>query len=237
MDQIRLFQRNLLDEINGLAETLLKLPLAPVEAKETYLFQPAPLQTCPTNNNSSQNEAQEPASNSNCYSCQPRCSPPPNRHFTSIAPTINVCPPSPCSNKPMGCGLGSGRIEAPPPLCFPTPIVYTPEMETLFAAGGIIYVRKSGNTWVAENLGTLVETLKDIGEKLDQNDYCEILVRKTGDLIVRRKRGRRKRTLQETNTKGTPRANNAYEGTDLEDGEEEEDDETEAEDFIHYENE
>ena len=114
-------------------------------------------------------------------------------------------------------------------------------METLFAAGGIIYVRKSGNTWVAENLGTLVETLKDIGEKLDQNDYCEILVRKTGDLIVRRKRGRRKRSQQETNPKGTPRANNAYEGshldpttTDLE--EDEDEDETEVEDFIHYEN-
>ena len=33
------------------------------------------------------------------------------------------------------------------------------------------------------------------------NEHCEILVRKTGELIVRRKRGRRKRFLQQNLTK------------------------------------
>jgi hypothetical protein len=55
-----------------------------------------------------------------------------------------------------------------------------------------------GNTWVAENLGTLIETLKDIGQTIDMNEHCEILVRKTGELYVRRKRGRRRRFLQQT---------------------------------------
>lgn len=53
-----------------------------------------------------------------------------------------------------------------------------------------------GNTWIAENLGTLIETLKDIGENIDMNEHSEILVRKTGELFVRRKRGRKKRNLQ-----------------------------------------
>ena len=134
----------------------------------------------------------------------------------------------------MGCGLGSGKTQPPPPLCFPTPVVYTPEMETLFSSGGIIYARKSGkidgtcsppdiisisvcsgNTWVAENLGTLIDTLKDIGENIDMGEHCEILIRKTGDLLVRRKRGRRKQLLQENLNKSTPRGNNAYAETNL----------------------
>ncbi|CAF4413514.1 unnamed protein product, partial [Adineta steineri] len=83
-------------------------------------------------------------------------------------------------------------------------------METLSSSGGIIYARKSGNTWIAENLGTLIETLKDIGQTIDMNAHCEILVRKTGELLVRRKRGRRKRFLQQTISKTTARGNNAY---------------------------
>ena len=67
-----------------------------------------------------------------------------------------------------------------------------------------------GNTWIAENLGTLIETLKDIGQTIDMNEHCEILVRKTGELFVRRKRGRRKRFLQQTSNKTTSRGNNAY---------------------------
>ena len=134
----------------------------------------------------------------------------------------------------MGCGFGSGKTQPPPPLCFPTPVVYTPEMETLFSSGGIIYARKSGNTdrtchrreqtptfvcsgntWVAENLGTLIDTLKDIGENIEMGEHCEILIRKTGDLLVRRKRGRRKHLLQENLNKSTPRGNNAYAETNL----------------------
>jgi len=53
-----------------------------------------------------------------------------------------------------------------------------------------------GNTWIAENLGTLLETLKDIGENIDANPHNEILVRKTGELFVRQKRGRKKRAQQ-----------------------------------------
>jgi hypothetical protein len=67
-----------------------------------------------------------------------------------------------------------------------------------------------GNTWIAENLGTLLETLKDIGQTMDMTDHCEILVRKTGELFVRRKKGRRKRSLQQTGNRTSPRGNNAY---------------------------
>jgi len=38
----------------------------------------------------------------------------------------------------------SGKGDTSASLCFPTPVVYTPEMETLFSSGGIIYARKSG---------------------------------------------------------------------------------------------
>ena len=59
-------------------------------------------------------------------------------------------------------------------------------------------------------MGTLIETLKDIGQTIDMNAHCEILVRKTGELTVRRKRGRRKRFLQQTLNNTISRGNNAY---------------------------
>lgn len=46
------------------------------------------------------------------------------------------------------------------------------------------------------------------------NEHCEILVRKTGELFVRRKRGRRKRFLQQTLNKATSHENNTYEKSD-----------------------
>lgn len=133
------------------------------------------------------------AMNTNCCQINPQC-----------LPNVDIFP---CSTS-MGA-----RVEISAPLCFTTPIVYTPEMETLFSSGGIIYARKSGrkkekvsdfkalfsiegNTWIAENLGTLLETLKDIGENIDVNPHNEILVRKTGELFVRQKRGRKKRAQQ-----------------------------------------
>ena len=61
-------------------------------------------------------------------------------------------------------------------------------------------------------MGTLIETLKDIGQTIDMNEYFKILVRKTGELVVRRKKGHRKRFLRQTlNTKYTPINNNIYE--------------------------
>ena len=60
------------------------------------------------------------ARNANCYPCN------------LTQPTSRRMPP--CS-KPM---------EEKTPICFSTPVVYTPEMETLFSSGGIIYARKSG---------------------------------------------------------------------------------------------
>jgi hypothetical protein len=66
------------------------------------------------------------------------------------APPANVFPQS----KPMGCSTGLEKGEIPLPLCFPTPVVYTPEMETLFSSGGIIYARKSGRhkiVWIEMN--------------------------------------------------------------------------------------
>ncbi|CAF3192821.1 unnamed protein product [Rotaria sp. Silwood2] len=190
---------------------------------DTYLFQNVST-TQYSNNNNHTNEAISnisstekpnisPAMNSNCYSYNMIRSPCPQQqqsystgigrgHCMQTNPIR--CPigaiPTTASypyTKPMCCGMNSNKTETPP-LCFPTPIVYTPEMETLFSSGGIIYARKSGNTWIAENLGTLIETLKDIGQTIDMTDHCEILVRKTGELVVRRKRGRRKRMLQET---------------------------------------
>jgi hypothetical protein len=71
-----------------------------------------------------------------------------------------------------------------------------------------------GNTWIAENLGTLIETLKDIGQTIDMNEHSEILVRKTGELFVRRKKGRRKRFLQQNLNRATSHGNNTYEKSD-----------------------
>jgi hypothetical protein len=59
----------------------------------------------------------------------------------------------------------------------------------------------------------LIETLKDLGENMELDVHCEILVRKTGELFVRRKRGRRKQVINENSNKVTPRGNNAYEET------------------------
>lgn len=73
-----------------------------------------------------------------------------------------------------------------------------------------------GNTWVAENLGTLIETLKEIGENIDMNEHCQILVRKTGDLFVRQKKGRRKRILQQALNKASSHGNPPFEQTDSE---------------------
>lgn len=222
--------------MNGLAATLVTFPQG--------IPKPLPQSSCPINNNSSQQETSEipMATNGSCYPCyDPRVSSIPIRCTRGGFPTINLSPPSPaCSTKPMGCGFGSARVDAPPPLCFTTPIVYTPEMQTLFGSGGILYVRKSGQTWVAENLGTLVETLKDLGEKIDHGDHCEILVRKTGDLIVRRKRGRRKHGLQETHDRARPQANNAYEESYLDPSRTDDpsdDAKTQDNEFISYENE
>jgi hypothetical protein len=55
--------------------------------------------------------------------------------------------------------------------------------------------------------------LKDLGENMELDVHCEILVRKTGELFVRRKRGRRKQVINENSNKVTPRGNNAYEET------------------------
>lgn len=125
-------------------------------------------------NNSNNNQS---SMNTNCCQPNPRC-----------LPNVDIFP---CSTS-MGA-----NVEISSPLCFSTPVVYTPEMETLFSSGGIIYARKSGNTWIAENLGTLIETLKTIGQNIDMNEHSEILVRKTGELSVRRKRGRKKRSAQQ----------------------------------------
>jgi hypothetical protein len=54
-------------------------------------------------------------------------------------------------SKPMGCNSSSGKGDTPTPLCFPIPVVYTPEMEALFSSGGIIYARKSGRNKIISN--------------------------------------------------------------------------------------
>ena len=59
-------------------------------------------------------------------------------------------------------------------------------------------------------MGTLIETLKEIGQTIDMNAHCEILVRKTGELLVRRKKGRRKHVIQENIRQNVSRGNNAY---------------------------
>ncbi|CAF0905870.1 unnamed protein product [Adineta steineri] len=203
---------------------------------DTYLFQNVSTTTQSTNNNnnhvneittntsSNKKSSMSSPMNSNCNQCnminnqipqQPYWNgtgrgfcfqPNPVHCATGSVPITNVF----AHQKPMSCSNTSQKNDVPPPLCFPTPVVYTPEMETLSSSGGIIYARKSGNTWIAENLGTLIETLKDIGQTIDMNAHCEILVRKTGELLVRRKRGRRKRFLQQTISKTTARGNNAY---------------------------
>lgn len=216
--------QNLIEELNQLAESIIHLTttLCLNSSKsnhskplDTYLFQNATTPQYSNNNNHINLSSDIPtAINSNCCSQQQQStngigglgrnpcfqSNPGTVPFTNVFPHTDCIPSSRNSNTPM------------PPLCFPTPVVYTPEMETLFSSGGIIYARKSGNTWVAENLGTLIETLKEIGQTIDMNEHCEILVRKTGELFVRQKKGRRKRFLQQTLNKSS--VNHAYEQTD-----------------------
>jgi hypothetical protein len=89
-----------------------------------------------------------PASNANCYPCnmtnnlqqQQQSYWPSLGRGPCFQPNLKIIPPS----KPMGCSPSFGKENIPIPLCFPTPVVYTPEMETLFSSGGIIYARKSG---------------------------------------------------------------------------------------------
>jgi len=100
-----------------------------------------------TNLSSTEKSNIPPAMNSNCNMTnnQP---PPQQSYWPGIGrgfcfqpnPTPHVFPHS----KSMGCGVDSRKHDIPPPLCFPTPVVYTPEMEALFSSGGIIYARKSG---------------------------------------------------------------------------------------------
>ncbi|CAF3513203.1 unnamed protein product [Rotaria socialis] len=236
IDQIREMNQNLIEELNHLAESLLHFTTIfyntcpkinntkyqnPID---TYLFQSVSTPKHPNNNNHI-NEikptATPHAANSNCYPYNIIRNPCPTQYNgrrqdccnqtnpiyypMGTIPTIAKLP----YTKPMCCGIDANS-EMPTPLCFPTPIVYTPEMETLFSPGGIIYARKSGNTWIAENLGTLIETLKDIGQTIDMNEHCEIFVRKTGELVVHRKKGRRKRMLQKTLLE-----NNAYEDVNV----------------------
>jgi hypothetical protein len=201
--------QNLIEELSQLSESLIHLTtnLCHNSSKSnqckplgTYLFQNASIPQYSNNNNNHIN--------------------PPSDIPTAI--NSNCCPPLQQQQPTNWMGLGRNPcFQSNPrtvpftkstPLCFPTPVVYTPEMETLFSSGGIIYARKSGNTWVAENLGTLIDTLKEIGQTIDMNEHCEILVRKTGELFVRQKKGRRKRFLQQTLNK-TP-VNHADEQTD-----------------------
>ncbi|UJR15283.1 hypothetical protein I4U23_002236 [Adineta vaga] len=239
VDQTRSLYQNLSEELCYLSESLIQFSSIfyihspkindtklqeSIKPIDTYLFQNTSTTSYSNNNNNNNhNYRNEPMTNlpssekpmnSNCYSYNI-----PNNQFPTQSYWINngrrccfqpTTPQCNATSVPMGCGYGSQKSDIPPPLCFPTPVVYTPEMETLSSSGGIIYARKSGNTWIAENLGTLIETLKEIGQTLDMNAHCEILVRKTGELLVRRKKGRRKHFLQQNSNKTTPRGNNAY---------------------------
>ena len=157
MDQARSLSKNLNEELNHLADSLTRLATilpssAPIQQPpmDTHL-----LQSISTNNNHIHDTAAHTttARNVNCCPCPTmhRFPSPPQQPQSQGPFCFQPNPiryptaPSPCGSKPMGCGLSSGKADAPPPLCFPTPVVYTPEMETLFAADGIIYARKSGN--------------------------------------------------------------------------------------------
>jgi hypothetical protein len=125
---------------------------------DTCLFQNAST-TQYSNNNNHINETmtnlsstEKSAMNSNCSPCNmTNNQPPPQQSYwpgmgrgfgfqPGPVPTTHAFPHS----KSMGCGVDSRKNDIPPPLCFPTPVVYTPEMEALFSSGGIIYARKSG---------------------------------------------------------------------------------------------
>lgn len=119
--------RNLIEELNHLAEALIHFSnnLCLNKPMETFLFQQEVSAHDNNNNNNHQCTSKPPTSapgtNTNCYPC--------------YQPPVDVFP---CA-KPCG-----GKVEISTPLCFSTPVVYTPEMETLFSSGGIIYARKSG---------------------------------------------------------------------------------------------
>lgn len=73
------------------------------------------------------------------------------RQGASIQPNLMRCPTEiiPTTGgfsycKPMHYGTNATKSDKPPPLCFSTPIIYSPEIENLFSTGGIIYARKSG---------------------------------------------------------------------------------------------
>ena len=227
---------NLIEELNHLSECLCYISTTFCATPlDTYLFQNSAIPQYSNNNNHINLSADSPSAiNTNCCPPSP---PPPLAQPNWISPDRSPCFQSKLRTafpqvKPMGCGTsGFQRNNTPIPLCFPTPVVYTPEMETLFSSGGIIYARKSGtihelkmrsiffvqgNTWVAENLGTLIETLKEIGENIDMNEHCQILVRKTGELFVRQKKGRRKRFLQQAFNKASSHGNPPFEQTDSE---------------------
>jgi hypothetical protein len=82
--------------------------------------------------------------NSNCFPCNMTNNlsfqPNPIHCTTGTIPTANNFQ----NVNPMGFSNNPGIGDTPTPVCSPTPVVYTPEMETLFSSGGIIYARKSG---------------------------------------------------------------------------------------------
>jgi hypothetical protein len=153
IDQTRTLNQNLIEELTQLSESLIHFTttlglnsskMNHSKPLDTYLFQNATAPQYSNNNNHINLSSDIPAAiNSNCCSQQPTnwiglgrssC-------FQSNPITANVFP----HTRPMGCIPPSSRnVNTSTPLCFPTPVVYTPEMETLFSSGGIIYARKSG---------------------------------------------------------------------------------------------
>lgn len=157
MDQTRALNESLIGELNHLSESLccltttlcLNTPkINPSKPLDTYLFQNAAIPQNSNNNNYVNPSADVPSAiNSNC------CPPPTNWMTMDRSPCFQpklrtVFP----QVKAMGCGAGFQRNNTPMPLCFPTPVVYTPEMETLFSSGGIIYARKSGMVCISNLL-------------------------------------------------------------------------------------
>ena len=133
----------------------------PSKSVDTYLFQNLPTTQYSDNNNHfiTAKSNISPAVNSNCYPCtmsrnlssqqEPSGDIRSNYGYQTNAircpigmiSTVDVF----SSYKPTSCGVNSEKSGISSPLCCPTPIVYTPEMEALFASDGIIYVRKSGS--------------------------------------------------------------------------------------------
>lgn len=148
MDHARSLNENLIEELTHLSESLcyISTTFCP-KPLDTYLFQNATIPQYSNNNNNHINLPTDVPSAINTNCCPPS-SPPPPPNWIGIdqspcfQPKLRTAFPQ---MKPMGCGAsGFQRNTTPIPLCFPTPVVYTPEMETLFSSGGIIYARKSG---------------------------------------------------------------------------------------------